>query len=154
MITGVVIALLLLGILLLLLEILFVPGTTIVGVGGVILLGIGIYLAYAYLGSTFGHISLASSVAVVFLSLGVLLKGKTWQRLALDTNITSKGVDQVETLVAVGDRGKTITRLNPMGKAMFGDLILEVATSDEFVDSDQEIEVVKVEQNKIKVKTV
>jgi membrane-bound ClpP family serine protease len=154
MITGVVIALLLLGILLLLLEILFVPGTTIVGVGGIVLLAIGIYLAYDQLGSTAGHISLASSVAVLFLSLIVLLKGKTWQRMALDTTVDGKGVEQVENLVAVGDRGKTISRLNPIGKALFGEKILEVSTTGGFVSEDETIEIVKVEQNKIKVKTV
>ncbi|MCF8461044.1 MAG: hypothetical protein K9G46_09980 [Flavobacteriales bacterium] len=154
MITGVVIALLLLGILLLLLEILFVPGTTIVGVGGVILLAIGIYLAYDQLGSTAGHMSLASSIAVIFLSLIVLLKGKTWQRMALDTTVDGKGVEQVENLVAVGDRGKTISRLNPIGKALFGEKIIEVSTTGGFVGEDETIEVVKVEQNKIKVKTV
>ncbi len=154
MITGVVIALLLLGILLILLEILFVPGTTIVGVGGVILLGIGIYLAYDFLGSTAGHLSLASSVAVVFLSLIVLLKGKTWQRMALDTKVEGKGVELLENFVSVGDRGKTISRLNPIGKALFADKILEVSTTGDFVDEDSIIEVVKVEQNKIKVKTI
>ena len=154
MITGVVIALLLLGILLILLEILFVPGTTIVGVGGVILLGIGIYLAYDFLGSTTGHLSLASSVAVVFLSLIVLLKGKTWQRMALDTKVEGKGVELLENFVSVGDRGKTISRLNPIGKALFADKILEVSTTGDFVDEDSIIEVVKVEQNKIKVKTI
>jgi membrane-bound ClpP family serine protease len=154
MITGVVIALLLLGILLLLLEILFVPGTTIVGVGGIVLLAIGIYLAYDFISVTAGHISLASSVAVLFLSLIVLLKGKTWQRMALDTTVDGKGVEQVEKLVAVGDRGKTISRLNPIGKALFGEKILEVSTTGGFVGEDEAIEVVKVEQNKIKVKTV
>jgi membrane-bound ClpP family serine protease len=154
MITGVVIALLLLGILLLLLEILFVPGTTIVGVGGIILLAIGIYLAYDFIGPTAGHLSLASSVAVVFLSLIVLLKGKTWQRMALDTNVAGKGVEQLEKLVSVGDRGKTISRLNPVGKALFNDKILEVSTTGEFVDEDVNIEVVKLDQNRIKVKTV
>lgn len=154
MITGVVVALLLLGILLLLLEILFVPGTTIVGVGGVILMGIGIYLAYEFISSTAGHLSLASSVVIVFLSLIVLLKGKTWQKMALDTNIAGKGVEEREKMVTVGERGKTLSRLSPMGKAMFGEKILEVSAAGEFVDSEQEIEVVKVEQNRIKVKSV
>ena len=154
MITGVVIALLLLGILLLLLEILFVPGTTIVGVGGMILLAIGIYLAYDFIGTTAGHISLASSVAVIFLALIVLLKGQTWKRMALETNVEGKGVTQLEKLVIVGERGKTISRLNPVGKALFGEKILEVSTTGEFVDEDVNIEVVKLDQNRIKVKTV
>ena len=154
MITGVVIALLLLGILLLLLEILFVPGTTIVGVGGMILLAIGIYLAYDFIGTTAGHLSLASSVAVIFLALIVLLKGQTWKRMALETNVEGKGVEQLEKLVFVGDRGKTISRLNPVGKALFDEKILEVSTTGEFVDEDVNIEVVKLDQNRIKVKTV
>jgi membrane-bound ClpP family serine protease len=152
MITSVVIALLLLGVLLLLLEILFVPGTTIVGVGGVILLAIGIFLAYEYLGSVAGHISLASCVAVIFLSLIVLLKGQTWKRMALDTTVDGKSVGQVENMVTLGDVGISISRLNPVGKALFGEKILEVTTGGEYVDAEKEIEVIKVQQNKITVK--
>lgn len=151
---GVVIALLLLGILLLLLEIVFVPGTTIVGVGGIILLAIGVYLAYSSISTVAGHISLASSVGLVFLALIVLLKGKTWEKMALDTNMVGKGVEQLELLVTIGERGKTISRLNPNGKALFGDRILEVSTTGEFVEEDKSIEVVKIDQNRIKVKTV
>ena len=154
MITGVVIALLLLGVLLLLLEILFVPGTTIVGIGGMVLLIIGIYLAYTYLGSLAGHISLASSVAAIFLSLIVLLKGQTWKKMALETNVEGKGVEQVEKMVAVGDEGKTVTRLNPSGNALFGNKLIEVDASGEFVDAESKIVVIKVEQNKIRVKTI
>ena len=151
---GVVIGLLLLGILLLLLEILFVPGTTIVGVGGIILLAIGIYLSYAYLGTVAGHISLASCVVVVILSLAVLLKGNTWKRMALDSSIDSRSLVNMSTQVAVGDRGVTVSRLNPMGKALFGEKMLEVTADGEFVDEAKDIEIVKVEQNKIKVKIV
>ena len=151
---GVVIGLLLLGILLLLLEILFVPGTTIVGVGGIILLAIGIYLSYAYLGTIAGNISLASCVVVVILSLAVLLKGNTWKRMALDSSIDSRSLVNMSTQVAVGDRGVTVSRLNPMGKALFGEKMLEVTADGEFVDEAKDIEVVKVEQNKIKVKIV
>lgn len=151
---GVVIGLLLLGILLLLLEILFVPGTTIVGVGGIILLAIGIYLSYDYLGTVAGHISLASCVVVVILSLAVLLKGNTWKRMALDSSIDSRSLVNMSTQVAVGDRGVTVSRLNPMGKALFGEKMLEVTADGEFVDEAKDIEVVKVEQNKIKVKIV
>lgn len=153
MITGVVIALLLLGVLLILLEILFVPGTTVVGVGGVILLGIGIFLSYQYLGTIAGHVSLASCLVVIFLSLIVLLKGQTWKRMALETTIDGKSVGQVENMVSVGDVGVSISRLNPMGKAMFGDRILEVTTTGEFIEADKEIEVIKVQQNRVTVKS-
>jgi membrane-bound ClpP family serine protease len=154
MITGVVIALLLLGVLLLLLEILFVPGTTIVGVGGIVLLAIGIYLAYDYLGAAAGHISLASCLVAVILSLVVLLKGQTWKKMALEAHVQGKSVEEIEKLVSVGDEGKTVSRLNPSGKALFGDNIIEVDAAGEFVDAESKIVVTKVEQNKIRVKTV
>jgi membrane-bound ClpP family serine protease len=151
---GVVIGLLVLGVLLLLLEIIFVPGTTIVGIGGFILLAIGIYLAYSFVGSMAGHLSLASSVAIIFLSLIVLLKGQTWKRVALDDKLEGKSAESMQDLVNVGDTGKTISRLNPVGKALFDERIVEVVTSGDFVDEDQLVEVIKVEQNKIRVKTV
>jgi membrane-bound ClpP family serine protease len=154
MITGVVIALLLLGVLLLLLEILFVPGTTIVGVGGIVLLAIGIYLAYDYLGAAAGHISLASCLVAVILSLVVLLKGQTWKKMALEAHVQGKSVEEIEKLVSVGDEGKTVSRLNPSGKALFGDIIIEVDAAGEYVDAESKIVVTKVEQNKIRVKTV
>ena len=151
---GVVIGLLVLGVLLLLLEIIFVPGTTIVGIGGFILLAIGIYLAYNFVGSMAGHLSLASSVAIIFLSLIVLLKGQTWKRVALNNKLEGKSAESMQDLVKVGDRGKTISRLNPVGKALFEEHVVEVVTSGDFVNEDQLVEVIKVEQNNIRVKTV
>ena len=151
---GVVVGLLILGILLLLLEIIFVPGTTVVGIGGLILLAIGIYLAYTGVSTMAGHVSLASSVAVVFLALIVLLKGETWKRVALDDKLEGKGVESVEEVVNLGDKGKTISRLNPVGKAVFDERILEVATSGDFVNEGVDVEIIKIEGNKIRVRTV
>lgn len=151
---GIVIALLLLGILLILLEIVFVPGTTIVGVGGLILLSIGIFLAYDHLGNRAGHIALTSSIAVVFLALVVLLKGETWKKMALDTNVEGRSSEQMDSLIAIGEKGKTIGRLNPIGKAMFGDQILEVTTAGEFADEGETVVVTKVEQNRVTVKVI
>jgi membrane-bound ClpP family serine protease len=151
---GVVIALLILGVLLILLEILFIPGTTVVGIGGLVLLGIGVFVAYNQLGNAAGHISLLSSVVVIFLSLVVLLKGQTWKRVALNDSIEARSVEKMDTLVAVGDRGRTISRLNPAGKAIFGETMVEVTASGEFVESDVEVEVTKVETNRVNVKTV
>ncbi len=151
---GVVIGLLVLGILLLLLEIIFVPGTTVVGIGGFILLAIGVYLAYTSVSAMAGHISLASSVAVIFLALIVLLKGQTWKRFALENEIEGKSIESMQEILKVGDKGKTISRLNPVGKALFDERIVEVSTTGDFVAEEVEIEIIKVEQNRIRVKPV
>ena len=151
---GVVIGLLVLGILLILLEIIFVPGTTIVGIGGFILLAIGVYLAYTSVSALAGHLSLASSVAVIFLALIVLLKGQTWKRVALENKLEGRSLESMQDILKVGDRGKTISRLNPVGKALFDELIVEVSTTGDFVGEEVEIEITKVEQNRIRVKPV
>jgi membrane-bound ClpP family serine protease len=101
-----------------------------------------------------GHVSLTSSVAVVFLALIVLLKGETWKRVALDDKLEGKGVESVEEVVKLGDKGKTISRLNPVGKAVFDERILEVATSGDFVNEGVDVEIIKIEGNKIRVRTV
>ncbi len=154
MITGVVIGLLLLGILLILVEILFVPGTTIVGIGGVILLGIGVYMAYAMISTQAGHLSLAGSVVLVFILLIVFLKSGTWERFALDGSLEGRANDDADIRAKVGDKGKTISRLNPVGKASFGDEILEVAVQDGFVDPETDVVISKKDRSKIIVKPI
>ena len=151
---GIIIAILLLGVLLLLLEILFVPGTTVVGIGGLVLLAIGIYLAYATQGAGVGHIAVSSSTVVVIAALIVLLKGKTWERLALKNTITGVSGQVATDVVIIGEKGTTVGRLNPSGKANFGEQIVEVHTSGDFIDGDTPIEVVKVTQNRIQVQRI
>ena len=57
-----------------------------------------------------------------------------------------------EGAVKIGDSGKTISRLNPTGKALINKLPLEVQTQDGFIDEEKDIVVTKVLQNKIYVK--
>ncbi|GAB3825889.1 hypothetical protein GCM10028895_36040 [Pontibacter rugosus] len=52
------------GLLLVIVELIFVPGTTVVGILGFILTGIGIWIGYAALGTNIGHIILATTVVV------------------------------------------------------------------------------------------
>ena len=54
-----------------------------------------------------------------------------------------------EGAVKIGDSGKTISRLNPMGKAFINNLQVEVHAQDDFIDQDKDIIVIKVQHNKI-----
>ena len=57
-----VIGLIVLGVGLLVVEIIFVPGTTIVGIIGFLCSGWGIYLGYEYFGKTGGSFVLVGSI--------------------------------------------------------------------------------------------
>jgi membrane-bound ClpP family serine protease len=57
-----------------------------------------------------------------------------------------------EGKIKIGDKGKTITRLNPMGRVMVGNEHYEAKSIDKLIDQNTEVEIVKIESNKIIVK--
>ncbi len=120
----VIVLLLLLGIVLLLLEFLVVPGVTIAGIGGVIMMGGGIYLAYTTYGSTVGHIILLSVLVVNIVLIMYALKSRTWKKFMLESKVDSS-VDTDTPEINVGDTGSCVTRLAPMGKVRIGDIVVE-----------------------------
>jgi membrane-bound ClpP family serine protease len=54
--------------------------------------------------------------------------------------------------VSVGDAGKTITRLAPMGQAVIEGESIEVKALEGMIDSNVEVVVVMIDDNKIYVK--
>ena len=142
------------GFLFLLLEILVLPGTNIAGVLGFVLLGIGIWQAYAVYGGFAGTIALILVVIFSIIALYFALKSQTWKRAALNKNIEGK-VNVIDgEKIKPGDKGKAISRIVPMGKAIINGEYYEVKTDGEFIDQETEIEVVKIEYNKIFVKKI
>lgn len=56
--------------------------------------------------------------------------------------------------VAVGDWGVAMSPLRPAGKARFADHYLDVMTDGSFVDSGQQVRIVKLQGNRIVVREV
>lgn len=140
------------GFLFLLLEILVLPGTNVAGIIGFVLIAIGVWQAYAGYGPVAGSFTLAGSVVFSIFALYFSLKSGTWQRAALQKNIDGK-VNLVDAgKIKVGDTGKTVSRLAPMGKAIINEEYFEVKTLGEYLDPGTEIEVIEIEFNKITVK--
>ena len=147
-------ALIALGILLLLIEIFLLPGTALAGIAGLTLLGLGIYLAFSHFGFHMGLITLGITIGVSIVLLIIALRSKTWRRAGLQEAITSRANDDYTSLVRVGDRGTTISRLAPMGQARINGRTVEASAVGAMLDPNQPIEVVEVEANKIIVKPV
>ncbi len=140
-----VIILILLGILLFLIEFLIIPGVTIAGIGGVILLGSGIYLAFENFGSQIGLIvlvvSLFSSVAILIFAL----RARTWKGVMLNTNIDGKvNLGPEKDSIKPGDKGICLTRLAPVGRVKVNNIVIEGKSIAGFLDAKTEIEVVKI----------
>ena len=139
------------GIGLLILELVAVPGTTIVGLLGLGLVSWGVYNMYGAYGVVWGTFSLVFCVAVAILLLIYSLRDNTWKRFSLEKSIDSR-VNELSNQIAVGERGITITRLAPIGIAEIKGERMEVYTATTFVDPNTEVEVERVEGNKIMVK--
>lgn len=148
----IILILIVVGLLFLILEILVVPGTTVVGIVGFILMAIGIWQTYAVYGSPEGHYVLAGSVVLTLIALALSLRSKTWNRVMLHEAIAGKTNVYEADKVKIGDVGKTVSRLVPMGKAMINDDYYEVRSSGEYIDPGTEVKVVKIEHNRIFVK--
>ena len=149
---GFIITLILVGLILIFAEILLIPGVGIAGVLGLLSLGGSCFYAFTQIGTTAGAIVTAVNVVLVVALTIWVLRAKTWKKLTLETNIESKAVSSESTVVSVGDVGRTVTRLAPMGTVRFGQNAVEVKALEGLINPDVEVEVILIEDNRIYVK--
>ncbi len=146
-------SLILFGIGLIVIEIIFVPGTTIVGILGFALGGYGIYLGYDYFGNTTGHIILVTSILLAFAAIFYSFKSGVWKRFSNDSVISSKVNDGLTLGLKEGDVGESSSSLKPIGKALFGDKEYEVSSRGNFITEKQSVKIIKIDKNKIYVES-
>lgn len=148
---GFVITLIVVGLVLMFAEILLIPGVGIAGILGLLSMGGSCFYAFNYLGQTQGIIVTIVNVVLLVALLVWVLRAKTWKRMTLETNIDSKAVSS-KMVLAVGDRGRTVTRLAPMGSVRFGDEMVEVKALEGMLEPDVEVEIVMIEDNRVYVR--
>jgi len=151
----VVIILVVLGILLFVIEFLLVPGVTIAGIGGLVLTVLGVYKAFNDFGATTGVWVLVGTLMLSVFVIAMSLRARTWNRLMLKTKVKGTvDTDITEDQIKVGDTGKTMTRLAPMGKIEVNGIIREAKSLEGYVDEHTAIEVVAIEGTRISVKNL
>ncbi len=148
-----IIAIILFGITLLVMEILILPGL-IAGIIGTILMIVGIVIMYKSFGTTYGNITLISTIALCSGCMIYVLKSKAWLRFSLKDTIDSNVIDLTKELITVGEQAITVSALRPMGSVLIGDKKYEVQTNGEYIEANQKVVVVKVFTNKLLVKGV
>ena len=151
--TGIIL-LLLLGLLFLILEILVLPGTTLLGFAGGILMLIGVWMSFSLYGLTTGLYVLGGSSAVTIAAVVMAFRAGTWNRFTLHKKLTGQVNTFDQKVLAVGTIGIAVSRLAPMGKGEFNGEYYEVTTNGEFVDATTKITIVAVSKNQIIVKPI
>lgn len=146
---SIVILLVLLGLALVIIEVIFIPGTTVVGIAGFISMIVGIVLSFSYFGSETGWLTLGASTAISGVFLYVAFRTNVWKRFALDSSIDSK-VNEIDTKTfAVGLEGIALSTLRPIGKGEFGGNVVEVKTTGDYIGAGESIRIVKASTNQI-----
>ena len=142
-----IILLLLAGIILLVVEIIFVPGTTILGIIGAALMMFGVIIGYSKFGSQTGTIIL---VCAVLVGAGVTIvgfKSGVWKKFALKNTNKSKFNDDIKVEHLLGAEGEALSALRPFGKAAIYDSTYEVKTLGIYLEAGTKIKVTKVDKD-------
>lgn len=130
------------------------PGTTIVGILGLLFSGYGIYLSYENFGATTGTIFLLTTLILNTIALVVAFKGRSWERFSLKSSVTGKFNQDIKLGLKEGDIGQSISSLKPVGKALFNENEVEVRSNGGYVNENVEIEILRIESKKIFVQPV
>lgn len=144
--------LVLLGLLFLLVELVLLPGVSVGALLTLVCYGSALYLAFTNFGTTVGLIVLASILMLSIVAIIFSLRAKTWRRLSLNEEVTSSSMPSPEQSVKIGDIGRALSRLAPMGKVEFAGQIFEAKSLDSYIDARSMVEVVGFENFNVIVK--
>lgn len=150
----IILSLLIIGLVLIIVEVVFIPGTTVVGILGLIFSGVGIIVTYRHFGDDAGFYVLLGSLSATAVALFYSFKSGAWQRYSLKSSMKSRVNEGLTDTVKVGDEGVTTSTLRPSGKAEINGQIFEVRTYGEYVKPGQHIRVVQIELHQIFVQEI
>ena len=142
------------GALMLIIELVMLPGITIAAIGALGCYGGAGWLAWNHYGVKGLLVVVAIVIVVTIVSTWFSLRAKTWQRFALGDKIESRSQEAPGRKVKIGDRGAALGRLAPMGTVVIDGHNYEAKTTGGFVDQHTEIEVIGFENSNIIVKPV
>lgn len=142
-----VILLLVAGIVLLIAEIIFVPGTTVLGIIGGALLVFGVIISYSKFGSQTGTIILVSALVTGGIVTVLSFRSGAWKRFALNTTNKSRFNEDIKVEHLLGAEGITLSALRPYGKAEFYNSTYEVKTLGNYLASGAKIKVTNVDSD-------
>jgi membrane-bound ClpP family serine protease len=132
---------------LLVVEIIFVPGTTILGIIGAALLVFGVIIGYSKFGTQTGTIILVSAVVTGGAITVISFRSGVWKRFALMTTNKSKFNEDIKIEHLLGAEGITSSALRPYGKAEIYNSTYEVKTLGNYLTTGTKIKVTNVDKD-------
>ncbi len=147
--------LVLLGIVLLVTEVVLIPGFGITGILGVTFFVASVSYSFVVMGALAGWLTL---IAVVLLCVSLILwsvYGKSLDKMALKEKIDSSVADPTVAQLTIGMQGVAVTRLASIGNVDFnGKTVEATAQYGNFIDDGDTVEITRIENGTVYVKRV
>lgn len=165
------ILLFIIGVILLIVEIAFIPGFGVIGLVGLVLMVCSLVLvalnntAFDFTFVRESDIILSASVvlfaftagiAMVFVAGNQFMKSKLFQRMTLqDTFQSSEGyTSNFNSLNLTGKQGISYTVLRPSGKVQIDGIMYDASTRGEYIEANTPVEVIDHLSTSLKVKAI
>ena len=139
---------------LLLVEIMLIPGIGFTGILGIMSMIGAVAYSFYFIGSIAGWITLGIACVICVVFFLWALYGNSLDRVALKKNIDSTVKEGEISKFAIGDKGVARTRLALIGEAEINGLIVEVKSESGFVDEGESVEVVRLSGDTVFVKVM
>lgn len=140
----IIVSLIVAGLLLFAIEVFLIPGISIAGLASAGCILYANYYAFSTLGTVPGIITLVISALGVIAVTVWFMRSKTVDKLSLKKSIDYRPEPLKGLYLKAGDEGVAITRLALIGNAEFNGRIIEVRSSDGFIDEKCRIRVERI----------
>ncbi len=150
----VIFTLIALGLVFMLIEMLILPGVTLGALLSVCSFVGAIYIAFARMGTLHGVAVLILIIGAIFTTFFWALLTGAWGAVELKDQLDGSVAQSPEETIPVGSRGVTMSRLAPMGSALFKGTIVEAKSLEAFIDPKSEVEVVGYDNSAVIVKEI
>jgi membrane-bound ClpP family serine protease len=149
-----ILLLVLIGLILIYLELVFVPGTTVLGVIGLVLTGIGVAITFENYGTQAGALVLVGSLVTSIVALVWSFRKNSWNKFSLKTTNKAKVNPNYTDGLQIEMRGEATSDLKPIGKAEFNNKVYEVTSHGHLIESGEQVKIIKLTGNKIIVESI
>lgn len=149
-----IIALVISALLLLLVELFVIPGSSLAAILSAICLTWAVAYAFINISALAGIITLIIALILGSCVLITFMRSKTLDKVALTEEVSSTVDRSVAAQVQVGDKGYAITRLALIGNAEINGHVVEVRSADGFLNEKTPVVVTCVTDNEIIVQKI
>ena len=149
-----IIALVISALLLLLVELFVIPGSSLAAILSAICLTWAVAYAFINISALAGIITLIIALILGSCVLITFMRSKTLDKVALTEEVSSTVDRLVAAQVQVGDKGYAITRLALIGNAEINGHVVEVRSADGFLNEKTPVVVTCVTDNEIIVQKI